>query len=282
MTTPPFTVQKFKSPIDGNTVAIRVNTSDNSILWKHILKSFGNVHRVHVGDIDIHFMTNEKFEDLLPLRIEATPNLTMNVELTKDSAGDKSQKVAELPPKYDEERTHIELIRTTVLPFKSYTNDPEDSHVRFGSRVGFRHATIGCYLRSVDSKTLTTPVQYAVQGARVRGPGLQDFWQVLPACTNIDSNNMNGDMVHYGSRIRLYNVINKRFLNCRIIPTTGQSEVIAVDNNGSVDDIWVVERFENGLEYWKAGEHFILRHELTNHFLHSRTAPENKAENEIA
>ncbi|KAF9427515.1 hypothetical protein BGZ76_002320 [Entomortierella beljakovae] len=268
-------VQKFRSPVGGNIISIRVNAVDNSILWKHILKTFGNVDGVRVKDLYIHFMTDENYENLLPLRIEAYPESTMDIILSKDPKEKDDAKV-ETPPKYNHELKHSEKIRAKVLQFKSHTNKLGDDYVRFGSRISLRHAPTGSYLQSAHWKYKTSSQQHAVQGARSGEPGLSAYWQVVPASGNEEAiNKKTGSTIPYGIRVRLFNVNNKRWLhshdykspvsNQREVTTFGSAEA---SNN---DDIWIVDRFENGTEYWKTTDLFILRHESTNHYLHSHS-----------
>ncbi|KAF9429034.1 hypothetical protein BGZ76_001937 [Entomortierella beljakovae] len=279
-----YTAQKFISPTDGTTVALRVNTSDNSILWRHILKSFGNVHKVQVDDMDIHFMMNDQFEDILPLRIEAAPDLIMKVILSKEPVKKKNQAV-EHPPKYDEGPSCIEQICSAVLPFASHTRDPGDLYIRFGSRISLRHVSTGSYLRSTDIESSTYPWRYDVRGVCPRDPGLYDFWQVVPPeYSPEDCNKLVGNTIRYGASICLHNVATKRvlyFFKAGSPATPLHEAVTRMDRRGEINDnTWVVERLESGTEYWRTTDLFTLRYKSTNHFLHSRSNV-NMAEHEV-
>ncbi|KAF9433066.1 hypothetical protein BGZ76_009925 [Entomortierella beljakovae] len=263
-------VQKFRSPVDGSNISITINPIDNSILWKHILRSFGDVSRVRVNDIDLHFMMNDEFEDLQPLRIEAYPKSTMEVILSK------KHDTADLPPIYSEGHRHAEKICSVVLPFKSHTGKSADGYIRFGCRISLRHVVTGGYLHSVDWKYKTGSTQHAVLVSRSCEPSLEDFWQVVPACGNTNAADINlatGDMIRYGARVRLINVANKRWLHShdKKSPVSGQHEVSTFGSItcSNYDDVWIVVRLENGTEYWKDSDLFLLRHETSDYYLHS-------------
>ncbi|KAF9433065.1 hypothetical protein BGZ76_009924 [Entomortierella beljakovae] len=246
-----FTVQKFRSPVDGEIVSIKVNSVDNSVLWRHILRTFGNATKVRVDDMEIQFMTDDQYEDLLPLRIEAIPNSIMDVILSKNSTEEMNQ-MEGLPPKYNEVGRNTEDILTEVLPFTCHTNQPGDEYVRFGSRISLQHVSTGSYLHSVNWKYRIFPRLCAVQGVRSSEPCLEDFWQVVPACGNTNPEEINqksGGSIRYSTRVRLVNVANKRWLHSHGIksPISDQKDVstygsISSSNN---DDVWIVERFEN-------------------------------------
>ncbi|KAF9429032.1 hypothetical protein BGZ76_001935 [Entomortierella beljakovae] len=266
------TEQRFRSPVDGSIVTIKIN-ADSSVLWRHILKSFGNVAKVRVNEMDIHFMTDDNLEDLSPLRIESYPNSVMEVVLSKESTGIPNQ-VVDLPPEYGEERKNAEKMRSVVLPFKNHINIPGDEYIRFGSRISLRHVRTGAYVHPVNWKYRTTTDTFAVLGVRSVEPGLDDFWQVVSACTDDSQDNqMIGERILYGTRIRLFNVINGRWLHTHRerSPITNQQEVTTCGSAQSSDceNYWVVTRLEDGEEFWKTTDLFLLRHESTEHYLHS-------------
>ncbi|KAF9433062.1 Stromal cell-derived factor 2-like protein 1 [Entomortierella beljakovae] len=237
-------------------------------------------------------MLDDHYEDLLPLRIQAYPYSIIDIIPSKNLA-EKTNQNSESPPKYN----HTEMIQSMVLPFTNHSNQSGDEYVRFGSRISLRHACTGGYLHSVNWKYETppkpyppvlesefdepspqspvhTPVQYAVQGTRSGEPGPGDFWQVVPVNGDItEINDMAGKTIQYGTRVCLFNMMNKRYLHSHnfLSPITNQQEVTTHESeNGScAGGVWIVMRFENGTEYWKSSELFILRHELTNHYLHS-------------
>ncbi|KAF9433063.1 hypothetical protein BGZ76_009922 [Entomortierella beljakovae] len=276
-------LQRFRSSADGKIITLTVNTWDNSILWRHILKSFGDVTKVCVNDTDIHFMLDDHYEDLLPLRIHARPDSTIDVILPKDLT-QKNNKMADLPPKYNEELRHIERVRSIVLPFTYHINQPGDEYVRFGSRISLQHVRTGCYLHSADwaykkQKFGDSLKKYAVQGVRSGEPGLKDFWQVVPAYRSVDKiNEKIEETVRYGTRIRLFNVANKRWLNCHedtmeVIMKFSDNDLLVTtfgsESKPNEGDIWIVERLENGTDYWKASDIFLLRQENNDVYLHS-------------
>ncbi|KAF9433064.1 hypothetical protein BGZ76_009923 [Entomortierella beljakovae] len=284
-----YIVQNFRSSADGKIVTLKVNPEDNSILWRHILKSFGDVTKVSVNEMDIHFMTDGNFEDLLPLRIEAHPNSTINVILSTNLT-EKNNQTADLPPKYNEEHKYTEKIRSMVIPFEGYINQPGDEYVRFGSRIGLQHVHTGCYLHSTDWRYKRQASdrynkQHAVQGVRSGEPGLEDFWQVAPADGSVDEiNEKIGETVRYGTRVRLFNVANKRWLHSHIdkSPVSNHKEVTTFgsESRWNEDDIWIVERIENGTEFWKASDIFLLHHEFSGNYLFSHSVI-HMGENEV-
>ncbi|KAF9427514.1 hypothetical protein BGZ76_002319 [Entomortierella beljakovae] len=264
---PSCTLQKFRSSADRKTVTLKVNQEDNTILWRHILKSFGDVAKIRVNDTDIHFKVDGNYEDLLPLRIEACVDSTIDVILSKDLT-QKNKKLANLSPKYNEELRHKERVHSIVLPFTYHINQPGDEYVRFGSRISLRHVHTGSYLRSVNWISKTSSEQHAVQGVRSGVPGLEDFWQVVPLNGDDDSIEINqkaGETIRYGVRIRLFNVANKRWLHSfdpkSSVPTKHEVTTFGCKNRTDRNDIWIVERLENGTEYWKSSDIFVLRHE---------------------
>ncbi|KAF9427513.1 hypothetical protein BGZ76_002318 [Entomortierella beljakovae] len=275
----PYTVQRFSSSASGRLVALKLNPEDNSILWRHILESFGNVAKVSVNGMDIHFMTDKNFEDLLPLRIEAHPNSIINVILTTKLTEENNLMAADPPPKYNEDHKHTEKIQSMVIPFENFINQPGDEYVRFRSRIGFQHVHTGVYLHSADWRYKTQASdgyskQHAVQGVRSGEPRLEDFWQVVPADGSVDEiNEKIGETIRYGTRVRLFSVGNKRWLHSHTekSPVSNHKEVTTFgsESQSNVDDIWIVERFENGTEFWKSSNIFLLRHENSDNYLHT-------------
>ncbi|KAF9429035.1 hypothetical protein BGZ76_001938 [Entomortierella beljakovae] len=197
----------------------------------------------------------------------------MVVILSKEPV-EKTNQINELPPKYAERSNVVEQIRSAVLPFSKYIHAPEDGYIRFGSRLSLRHVITSGYLQPTKIESTSHPLHYPVQGARIRDPGLDEFWQVLPAITDAsDRDDLSGKTIRYGTRVRLCNVTNKQLLHCIKVTSSSTTRCDAVvvnykDNQPS-QGTWIVERLESGLDNWNARDLFILRHEHTNWYLYS-------------
>ncbi|KAF8905923.1 hypothetical protein BGZ58_006353, partial [Dissophora ornata] len=97
----PYQAFKDLSSPDGITplkeIAIQMgNTREETVLWKDIQRVFPNVLHVKDGDTDVPFLTNDKSEDLLPLRILHLPGVVLGV-VSKVSEGTEPDDIP-MPP----------------------------------------------------------------------------------------------------------------------------------------------------------------------------------------
>ncbi|KAF9398556.1 hypothetical protein BGX21_007634 [Mortierella sp. AD011] len=71
--------QQFRSTVDDKVTTIEAQhdnaTGTDFVLWRHVQRSFPNVHIVRDGNTDVQFMMDSKFEEyiLQCLRFLSTP-----------------------------------------------------------------------------------------------------------------------------------------------------------------------------------------------------------------
>ncbi|KAG0001834.1 hypothetical protein BGZ80_003997 [Entomortierella chlamydospora] len=262
--------QQFRSPIDGKIITVEfqyVCDSQKVVLWSHIQQSLGDVRFLQVGGMNIYCMVDDRLEILKPLRIKYRPGVVIDVILNEEPPL-RTQDVKEVK-KGDE----VSLVRSPP----AYSSEPNDDYIRFGSFVCLRHMSTGGFLRSSNLRykvSLGQSGQYIVYGVRSRNPGQDDWWVVVPT---VDDNKESNEQIQYGTRVRLLNKANNRWLHShrgiKSPATRSQQEVTGWGDsvNTDLNDVWVIEKAEDGNDYWKSNDIFILRHELTDQYLHSHS-----------
>ncbi|KAF9095774.1 Stromal cell-derived factor 2-like protein 1 [Mortierella sp. AM989] len=255
-------LQKFRSPIDGRITTIEVQEAHFPfVLWKHIQQSFGDVKHLRAGDRDVHCMISAyDHEDYIPLRIEYFPDVILDVILN------------EKPPCTVKDVEEVSPLKSQL---QALSIQPEDDYIRYGSTICFRHVITGGYVRSLDLHYEPDPDQFVICGVRTSNPGQDDWWEVVvPTDSNKDATGPQEQKIPYGSRVRISHTKNGRWLHSNKIFSTSVSKQQIVTTYGCRDTpdgniYWVVEKVEDGTEFWRASDLFILRHESTNKYLHS-------------
>ncbi|KAF9398554.1 Stromal cell-derived factor 2-like protein 1 [Mortierella sp. AD011] len=157
----------------------------------------------------------------------------------------------------------------------AYSPGLDGNYIEFGSKICLRHFKTGGLLRATDLRYKSLSFQHVVYSTHSREPILDDLWEVVAPK---DAKGINRHLKHslaYGSRIRLFNVSYKRWLHSHMIGapvTANHREVTGYGNTEKSDgnDHWIVERAEEGTDLWKNSDVFILRHEASDYYLHSR------------
>ncbi|KAF9164169.1 hypothetical protein BGX20_001068 [Mortierella sp. AD010] len=217
--------------------------------------------------MNIYCMVDENLETLKPLRIEYRPDVLIDVILNEEPPL-RTQDVKDAKKGHE-----VSLVRSPP----AYSSESNDDYIRFGSFICLRHMSTGGFLRSSNLRYKTClgqSGQYIVYGVRSRSPGQDDWWVVVPT---VGDNRENDEQIQYGSRVRLLSKTNDRWLHShrgiKSPVTPGQQEVTGWGDSANTDqhDIWVIEKAEDGNDYWKSNDIFLLRHELTDQYLHSHS-----------
>ncbi|KAF9348209.1 Stromal cell-derived factor 2-like protein 1 [Mortierella sp. AD094] len=156
-------------------------------------------------------------------------------------------------------------------PPRVQPHDPYDDFIRFGSRICLRHMDTGGYLRTPNLRYKTSmgqSGQFVVYGVRSREPAQEDWWDVTITKDEKeekgerDIKSLQEQNLRYGSRVRLFNVANRRWLHSHKVKSPvsyDQQEVSAFgsENDSDDNDIWVVEKAEDGADFWRACDVFF-------------------------
>ncbi|KAF9348210.1 hypothetical protein BGX26_000372 [Mortierella sp. AD094] len=184
----------------------------------------------------------------------------LRIEDFKDAKGGKEAKEVAKPPP------------------PSYSRDPGDNYIQFGSKVCLQHMNTGGFLRTPNlyyRKDLGQSGHHIVYNFHSLEPRQDDWWEVFGIEDEKKVNGLHKQNIQYGSRVRLFNVTNSLWLHShnehKSPVTSGQGEVTGF---GSVDDSnahdhWIVEKVEAGSDFWRTSDVFLLRHQITDRYLHS-------------
>ncbi|KAF9348205.1 Protein O-mannosyl-transferase 2 [Mortierella sp. AD094] len=159
----------------------------------------------------------------------------------------------------------------------AYSFDPDDNYIRFGSTIFLRHFNTGGFLRMTDlryKKSLGQSDQHIIYNVHSREPSLDDKWEVFAPKDGTEFKGPHKQNLPYGSRIRLFSEANNRWLHShkyKAPVTTDHREVTGYGNINSTndDDVWIIEKAEDGTDFWRTNDVFLLRHESSDRFLHS-------------
>ncbi|KAF9348208.1 hypothetical protein BGX26_000370 [Mortierella sp. AD094] len=260
--------QEFRSPIDGKIITIDAHydmSYELGVLWSHIKQSFGDVRLLRAGSKDIYCMVDHNLETVNPPRIKYLKGVVIDIVLNGEPPL-RAQDVKE-----EEKGEGLSLVKS---PLPAYSSEPDDNYIRFGSFICLRHMDTGGFLRAPNLRYNMSGQsdQYVVYGVRSQNPGQEDWWVVV---ATEDENRDKNEQIQYGSRVRLFNKANSRWLHTHwdIKPpvTPDQQQVTGTGDSASSDcnDVWIIEKAEDGNDYWKSKDIFLLQHESTGKYLHS-------------
>ncbi|KAF9095773.1 hypothetical protein BGX27_001213 [Mortierella sp. AM989] len=144
-----------------------------------------------------------------------------------------------------------------------------------------------CTVKDVEERYKSGSPQFVLYGVRTPNPGQDDRWEVVaPSNYEKDATGHQGQKIPYGSHVRILHTKTGRWLHSDISNTSPVSKKQIVTTCGcreksNDNDYWAVEEAEDGTEFWKASDLFVLRHEATNKYLHSYDA-ESRAKEIVA
>ncbi|KAF7723732.1 hypothetical protein EC973_001708 [Apophysomyces ossiformis] len=150
----------------------------------------------------------------------------------------------------------------------------EDGIIRYGDHVCLKHNQSGRFLTSKEESYSTGSGQQIVYA----GEWSTDEWSTFIVIPPLQSEEEPGYEVGWDDKVRLKHVPTRRNLHSHpghASPVAGQQEVTCFGDDYTSDenDVWVVQKWDEDSDeyddFWRVGQGFVLRHELTGATLHS-------------
>ncbi|KAF9164168.1 hypothetical protein BGX20_001067 [Mortierella sp. AD010] len=238
--------QQFRSTVDDKVTTIEAQhdnaTGTDFVLWRHVQRSFPNVHIVRDGNTDVQFMMDSKFEDLTPLRIQYHPGVVLDVVMKE--------------------------VYSSMSPFPVYTSQGGDGYIRYGSMILLQNPRSGSYLSTSSSSYQAGSGQRVVFCSQAAEHRQEEWWQVL----SYDRDGGHGQKISYGSRIRLFNVVHRHWLCCDSQYDSPSSSYKEVSGSGGQDSAgskaeWTVKLVSGTDGHWEVGSSVSIYHENSESYL---------------
>ncbi|ORE09004.1 hypothetical protein BCV72DRAFT_288039 [Rhizopus microsporus var. microsporus] len=160
----------------------------------------------------------------------------------------------------------------------------DDGIIRYGDHISLKHILTGRFLTSKNETYNSGSYQQRVFTNDYVSD--ESTWIVLPPVVTEEEP---GYEVGWDDPVRLKHVPTRANLHSHEVPSpaSGQQEVSCFgdDENTDDNDVWKVQQFDEDDEqyddFWRVGQPFILRHEVTGKLLHSHDVALEEGGNEV-